>query len=72
MNEIVAVGPESFYATNDHYSKSAHMKFLEGFLGLQLTNVVYYSPGNVREVASGLYSANGIAISNDKKYVISY
>ncbi|XP_073485681.1 serum paraoxonase/arylesterase 2-like [Aquarana catesbeiana] len=69
VNEIVAVGPESFYATNDHYSHSTHMKFLEGFLGLKWTNVVYYSPGDVREVASGFYSANGIAISNDRKFI---
>ncbi|KAM5157032.1 serum paraoxonase/arylesterase 2-like [Mantella aurantiaca] len=69
VNDIVAVGPESFYATNDHYFESNCMKSLASFLGLKLTNVVYYSPGDVREVASGFYFANGIAISNDKKFI---
>ncbi|XP_077346883.1 serum paraoxonase/arylesterase 2-like [Lithobates pipiens] len=69
VNDIVAVGPESFYATNDHYFESMHMKFLENLLGLQLSNVVFYSPGDVREVVSGLYMANGIEISNDKKFI---
>ncbi|XP_018416268.1 PREDICTED: serum paraoxonase/arylesterase 2-like [Nanorana parkeri] len=69
VNDIVAVGPESFYATNDHYFDSASLRPLEGYLGLKWTNVVYYSPRDVREVTSGLYSANGIAISNDKKFI---
>ncbi|XP_072268999.1 serum paraoxonase/arylesterase 2-like [Pyxicephalus adspersus] len=69
VNDIVAVGPESFYATNDYYFESLPMKIVEGFLGLKLTNVVYYSPRNVREVAAGFYSGNGIAISNDKRFI---
>ncbi|XP_040208240.1 serum paraoxonase/arylesterase 2-like isoform X1 [Rana temporaria] len=69
VNDIVAVGPESFYATNDYYFESVPMKIVEGFFGLKWTNVVYYSPRNVREVAPGLYSGNGIAISNDKKFI---
>ncbi|XP_072268998.1 serum paraoxonase/arylesterase 2-like [Pyxicephalus adspersus] len=69
VNNIVAVGPESFYATNDNYFESLPMKFLEALLGLKLTNVVYYSPSNVREVAAGFYKGNGIAISNDKRFI---
>ncbi|XP_018416262.1 PREDICTED: serum paraoxonase/arylesterase 2-like [Nanorana parkeri] len=69
LNDIVAVGPESFYATNDYYFESISLKFVEAFLGLSWANVVYYSPGDVQEVASGLYSGNGIAISNDKKFI---
>ncbi|PIO26422.1 hypothetical protein AB205_0174490 [Aquarana catesbeiana] len=69
VNDIVAVGPESFYATNDYYFESVPMKIVEGFLGLKWTNLVYYSPRNVREVAPGLYSGNGIVISNDKKFI---
>ncbi|KAM5157030.1 serum paraoxonase/arylesterase 2-like [Mantella aurantiaca] len=69
VNNIVAVGPESFYATNDYYFESIPMKFVESFLGLTWANVVYYSPTDVREVAPGLHSGNGIAISNDKKYI---
>ncbi|XP_056374954.1 serum paraoxonase/arylesterase 2-like [Hyla sarda] len=69
VNDIVAVGPESFYATIDYYFTNINMKYVELFLGFQWTGVVYYSPGDVRQVAKGLYSGNGITISNDKKYI---
>lgn len=67
VNDIVAMGPDSFYATNDHYFSDFILMFLEMFLGLTWTNVVYYSPKEVKEVASGFYSANGINISPDRK-----
>uniref|UniRef100_A0A8C3E542 Paraoxonase n=1 Tax=Corvus moneduloides TaxID=1196302 RepID=A0A8C3E542_CORMO len=69
VNDIVAVGPDSFYATNDHYFSDFLLMFLEMFLGLTWSNVVYYSPKEVKEVASGFYSANGINISPDRKYI---
>ncbi|XP_075683850.1 serum paraoxonase/arylesterase 2-like [Rhinoderma darwinii] len=69
VNDIVAVGPESFYASNDYYFTHLYMKVVELFLGLSWTSLVYYSPGDVRQVATGLYSGNGITISNDKKYI---
>ncbi|XP_075067879.1 serum paraoxonase/arylesterase 2-like isoform X1 [Mixophyes fleayi] len=69
VNDIVAVGPESFYATNDYYFDNHNMKTVEMLIGLAWTNVVYYSPGDVREVASGFYNGNGITISNDRKYI---
>lgn len=67
VNDIVAVGPDSFYATNDHYFFDHILMFLEMLLGLTWSNVVYYSPKEVKEVASGFYSANGINISPDRK-----
>ncbi|XP_066440572.1 serum paraoxonase/arylesterase 2-like [Eleutherodactylus coqui] len=69
VNDIVAVGPESFYATNDYYFSNLNMKFVEFLLGLSWTGIVYYSPGDVRHVATGFYSGNGMAISNDRKYI---
>lgn len=69
VNDIVAVGPDRFYATNDHYFSDFTMRYVEMFIGLTWTNVVYYSPGDVREVATGFYMANGIAMSNDEKYI---
>ena len=67
VNDIVAMGPDSFYATNDHYFSDFIFMFLEMFLGLTWSNVVYYSPKEVKEVAAGFYSANGINISPDRK-----
>ncbi|XP_069585477.1 serum paraoxonase/arylesterase 2-like isoform X1 [Ranitomeya imitator] len=69
VNDIVAVGPESFYATNDFYFSDFIMRLIEMVFGLRLTNVVYYSPGEVREVAAGFYNADGIAMSADQKYI---
>ncbi|XP_056341736.1 serum paraoxonase/arylesterase 2 isoform X2 [Oenanthe melanoleuca] len=69
VNDIVAMGPDSFYATNDHYFTDFLLMFLEMFLGLTWSNVVYYSPKEVKEVASGFYSANGINVSPDRKYI---
>ncbi|XP_032037096.1 serum paraoxonase/arylesterase 2 [Aythya fuligula] len=69
VNDIVAMGPDSFYATNDHYFSDFILMFLEMFLGLTWSNVVYYSPKEVKEVAADFYSANGINISPDKKYI---
>ncbi|KAM8982327.1 serum paraoxonase/lactonase 3 [Sarcophilus harrisii] len=69
VNDLVVLGPEEFYATNDHYFTNEFLAQLELFLDLQWTNVIYYGPGQVKEVAAGLSFANGITISPDKKYI---
>ncbi|XP_030056559.1 serum paraoxonase/arylesterase 2 isoform X2 [Microcaecilia unicolor] len=69
VNDIVALGPDSFYATNDRYFSGEIMGFLELVLDLALSNVIYYSPQEVKEVATGFHSANGISLSTDKNYV---
>nr|DBA25258.1 TPA: hypothetical protein GDO54_012808 [Pyxicephalus adspersus] len=69
VNDVVAVGPESFYATNDHYFNDFFLRSVGMFLGLRWTNVMYYSPSDVREVATGFYSANGMAMSTDKRFI---
>lgn len=68
VNDIIAVGPAHFYATNDHYFSDPFLKYLETYLNLRWANVVYYSPDEVKLVAEGFDSANGINISPDKKY----
>ncbi|KAF7665751.1 hypothetical protein LDENG_00132580 [Lucifuga dentata] len=70
VNDIVAVGPESFYATNDHYFTHKLLKpHVELLLGQPWSNVVYYSPEEVKVVSGGYYFANGINISPDKKHI---
>uniref|UniRef100_A0A5F8GH25 Paraoxonase n=1 Tax=Monodelphis domestica TaxID=13616 RepID=A0A5F8GH25_MONDO len=69
VNDVVAVGPEHFYATNSHYFSDLFLKYLEVYLNLRWTNVIYYSPEGVRVVADGFDSANGITMSPDEKYV---
>ncbi|AWO96770.1 putative serum paraoxonase/arylesterase 2-like isoform 3 [Scophthalmus maximus] len=70
VNDIVAVGIESFYATNDHYYSNEILKSLvEPLLGQPWSNVVYYSPTDVKVVSEGYYLANGINISPDNSHV---
>ncbi|KAK5922469.1 hypothetical protein CgunFtcFv8_019727 [Champsocephalus gunnari] len=70
VNDIVALGVESFYATNDHYFTNELLKTLVEILLLQpWTNVVYYSPEEVKVVSEGYYFANGVNISPDKRHV---
>ncbi|XP_074539865.1 serum paraoxonase/arylesterase 2-like [Halichoeres trimaculatus] len=69
VNDIVAVGVESFYATNDHSFPNDVLQFLVVFLGLPWCDVVYYSPKEVRVAANSFMSANGINISPDKRYI---
>ncbi|XP_069504660.1 serum paraoxonase/arylesterase 2-like [Ambystoma mexicanum] len=66
VNDVVAVGPDSFYATNDHYFLNDIGRALEMYLGLGWGNVVHYSPKEVKEVAAGFRLASGITISRDK------
>ncbi|KAM9309620.1 serum paraoxonase/arylesterase 2-like [Pholidichthys leucotaenia] len=70
VNDIVAVGMDSFYATNDHYFSNKLLKsYVEPFLAQPWTNVVYFSPTEVKMVSEGYYMANGINMSPDKRYV---
>ncbi|CAK6960478.1 serum paraoxonase/arylesterase 2-like [Scomber scombrus] len=69
VNDIVAVGAESFYATNDHFFTSDVLSYLTIMLGLAWCDVVYYSPEEVRVAADGFLSSNGINISPDKRYI---
>ena len=69
VNDIVAVGVESFYATNDHYYTNEFAKGrVEPVLAQPWSNVVFYSPEEVKVVSEGYYFANGINISPDKRY----
>ncbi|XP_069318196.1 serum paraoxonase/arylesterase 1 [Eulemur rufifrons] len=69
VNDIVAVGPEHFYATNDHYFVDPYLRSWELYLGLSWSFVVYYTPDEARVVAEGFDFANGINVSPDGKYV---
>ncbi|XP_045721099.2 serum paraoxonase/arylesterase 1 [Mirounga angustirostris] len=69
FNDIVAVGPEHSYATNDHYFVDPYLRSWELYLGLAWSYVVYYSPNEVQVMTDGFDFANGINISPDGKYV---
>ncbi|XP_026927725.1 serum paraoxonase/lactonase 3 [Acinonyx jubatus] len=69
VNDIVVLGPEQFYATRDHYFTNFFLVLLEMIMDLRWTYVLFYSPREVKVVAKGFSSANGITVSLDKKYI---
>ncbi|NJB84343.1 arylesterase/paraoxonase [Lewinella marina] len=60
-NDLVMVGEDRFYFTNDHGFAGGVGKTVEDFAGLPLSTVVYYDGEDYREVAGGIAYANGIA-----------
>jgi arylesterase/paraoxonase len=64
-NDVIAVGPRSFYATNDRAYHSGIMSSLEAYFGLPLVGVSYFDGETGRIVADGITYANGINISAD-------
>jgi arylesterase/paraoxonase len=64
-NDVVAVGPRSFYVTNDHGGVSKFARTLEDYLRLAKSNVVYYNGGEFKVVAEKISYANGINMSRD-------
>lgn len=68
-NDVVAVGPEDFYLTNDHGTLSATGKMIDDVLLLAHGNVVHYDGKDMRIAAEGLLFPNGINVSADGRHV---
>jgi arylesterase/paraoxonase len=66
-NDLVAVGRNKFYVSNDHRFRPGIMQTLEDFLQLKLSGVVYYDGSRFIKAASGIGYANGINVSADGK-----
>lgn len=59
-NDLVLIDQNRFYFTNDHGYTRGIGKTFEEYLGLSLSNAVYFDGKNYREVADGIAYANGI------------
>lgn len=68
-NDVVAVGSNRFYATNDHTSRTAFGVFAETWLMLPRANVVYFDGKTFKVAADDLRFANGINISPDMTHI---
>ncbi len=64
-NDLVAVGPEQFYVTNDHKYLTGTMRVLEDYLSLKYASVAYFDGQQSKQVLSGIGYANGINVSRD-------
>lgn len=68
-NDVTAVGPRQFYATNDRGFEKGLMSVLEGYLALPFSSVVYFDGEEGRIIKKGLVYANGINKSPDGKKI---
>ena len=64
-NDVVGVGPNAFYVTNDHGNTPGWMRNVEDFARLKLSNVQYFDGRVFRTAIEGLGGANGINVSAD-------
>lgn len=72
-NDIVMLGEERFYFTNDHGYTKGFGKLVEEYGGFGFSNVVYFDGNDYKEVAGGIAYANGINYDKDRSllYVAS-
>ncbi|MFH1136693.1 MAG: SMP-30/gluconolactonase/LRE family protein [Pseudomonadota bacterium] len=68
-NDVIPVGPDRFYVTNDHGSASETGRTLEDFFKSRKAGVLYFDGDKFIPVAGGLAYANGINISPDGRTV---
>ena len=61
-NDIVLLDENRFYFTNDHKYKDGIQRLAEDYLGLSISNVIYFDGMNYIEVANKIAFANGINI----------
>ncbi len=64
-NDVVGVGPEQFYVSNDHSSPTKIGRALEDLLQLASASVVFYDGSSFRPVYQGAQYANGVNVSAD-------
>ncbi|KAJ8028761.1 Serum paraoxonase/arylesterase 2 [Holothuria leucospilota] len=67
VNDVVAVGPDSFYAANDAYITGC-WRMMEAVLGLPWCTVVYYDGETAKIVEKG-EGFNSLAISKGGRFV---
>ena len=64
-NDVLGVGPRSFYVTNDKAFKEGFMSKAEAWLALPLASLAYFDGQNGKIAARGLAYANGVNMSAD-------
>ena len=64
-NDLVAIGPDSLFVTNDHANVAGWQRSAEDYLRLRLTTVQYFDGTKFTTALSGLGGSNGINVSAD-------
>lgn len=70
VNDVAPVGPDSFYATNDHGRRPGLGFLFEDFLFLSNASVVFFDGSNAKRVHGGLRYANGIWADRGGRFVL--
>lgn len=68
-NDVVAVGPRQFYASNDIVNQEGIALYAEALLSLPLSSAVFFDGEKGRTIAEGLAFGNGINVSPDGQTV---
>lgn len=68
-NDIVLLDENRFYFTNDHKYKEGIGRLSEDYLGLGMSNVIYFDGENYKGVADGIAYANGINFDKKRNLV---
>ena len=66
-NDVVLINETSLYFTNDHKYKDGILRLAEDYLGLPISNVIFFDGLNFKEVANGIPFANGINYNSQKE-----
>ena len=64
-NDVVAVGPRQFYATNDRGYDKGLLATIEAYMALPFSSIVYFDGDQGRLIKKGMTYANGINKSSD-------
>jgi arylesterase/paraoxonase len=64
-NDLVAVGPNQCYVTNDHRYVTGLARIIEDYGRRRLANIVFFDGRQFAEVATGIGYPNGINVSPD-------
>ena len=64
-NDVVGVGPRAFYASNDRGFEEGFMAWLEAYMALPFSSVVYFDGERGGIIQKGMTYANGINQSPD-------
>ncbi|MES2293182.1 MAG: hypothetical protein V4527_07795 [Pseudomonadota bacterium] len=64
-NDIFAVGPDRFYVTNDHVTKTALGRFAEDYLIWPHADLLYFNGTNFRISVQRMAFPNGVYVSPD-------
>jgi arylesterase/paraoxonase len=66
-NDIVGVGPDAFYVSNDHANVAGWRRTAEDYLRLKETKVYYFDGQGFTQVLDRIGGANGVNVSADGK-----